>query len=132
MEITIGVIQKDSTLHVLNPSLTIAEGEVLSLEEKFQGGTGINITPPPRDIINPRAIAHTKELIYKVAQALGIKGYSRIDAFMNIHTGNVTIIEVNTLPGLTPSTILFHQGLAENPSINPTELLELFISNKGY
>jgi D-alanine--D-alanine ligase len=132
LEITVGVIEEKSKLRVLSPSLTVAEGEVLSVEEKFQGGTGINITPPPQSIISERAIAHTKNLIKRVAEEMGIKGYSRIDAFVDIKDGNIIIIEVNTLPGLTPSTVLYHQALAETKPIFPQELLEKFIQNKNY
>ena len=105
---------------------------MLSVEEKFQGGTGINITPPPESIISATALARTKKLIKSVADGIGIKGYSRIDTFINTHDGSVVIIEVNTLPGLTPSTVLYHQGLAENKPIFPRELLEKLIENKGY
>ena len=132
LEITVGVVEEKGKLKVLNPSLTVAVGEVLSVEEKFQGGTGINITPPPESIISATALARTKKLIKSVADGIGIKGYSRIDTFINTHDGSVVIIEVNTLPGLTPSTVLYHQGLAENKPIFPRELLEKLIENKGY
>jgi len=32
------------------------EGEVLTVEEKFQGGTGVNITPPPSNIMKPKIL----------------------------------------------------------------------------
>ena len=51
---------------------------------------------------------------------------------MQVASGNIMLIEVNTLPGLTPSTVLFHQGLAEQRPLYPTELLETLIKNKGY
>ena len=44
---------------------------------------------------------------------------------MNIEDGSLYIIEVNTIPGLTPSTVLFHQALAENPPIYPNEFLRM-------
>ena len=47
----------------------------------------------------------------------------------NIYTGALLIIEINTLPGLTPSTVFYHQALAENPPIFPRELLEKIIKN---
>ncbi len=132
IEVTVGVVQDGRHLRVLNPSLTVAEGEVLSVEEKFQGGTGINITPPPAEIVQPHALSRAKALIGKVAEKFGIGGYSRIDAFLHCATGDVKIIEINTLPGLTPSTVLYHQGLAEKKPIFPMELLEKLIENKGY
>jgi D-alanine-D-alanine ligase-like ATP-grasp enzyme len=132
VEVTVGVVGMKNGLKVLNPSMTVAEGEVLSVEEKFQGGTGINITPPPQQVISKKILEKVKGHIREVAEKIGITGYSRIDAFVQVATGNVSIIEVNTLPGLTPSTVLYHQALAEHPSIYPTELLEIFIKNKGY
>lgn len=132
IEVTIGVLEKNKVLYALNPSLTVAEGEVLSLEEKFQGGTGINITPPPKEIVSQKAISNAKKLIEILATKIGIKGYARIDCFMNIKTGELCVIEVNTLPGLTPSTVLYHQALSLNPQIFPRELLESIIRNKGY
>ena len=132
VEVTIGIFEKNKKLHAFNPSITIAEGEVLSLEEKFQGGTGINITPPPIEIVRPKALKKAKELAEQLAKEIRIKNYARIDAFMNINTGTLLIIEVNTLPGLTPSTVIYHQALAENPPMFPREFLEKIIKNTGY
>jgi D-alanine--D-alanine ligase len=132
IEVTVGVVQAGKSLHVLNPSLTVAEGEVLSVEEKFQGGTGVNITPPPESIVKNSVLKKVKERIGQVAVGLGVTGYSRIDAFIHTKTGEVSIIEVNTLPGLTPSTVIYHQALAEPTPIFPTEFLEMLIKNKGY
>lgn len=132
VEVTVGVVERAGKLHVLNPSLTVAEGEVLSVEEKFQGGTGVNITPPPRAVMTSVTLKLVRQRIGKVATALGITGYSRIDAFVHAKTGDVLIIEVNTLPALTPSTVFYQQGLAERPAIFPRQLLEQFIQNKGY
>lgn len=132
IEVTVGVITENGRPHAFNPSLTVAEGEVLSVEEKFQGGTGINMTPPPEKFVKARALARAKKIIEKIAETLGIEGYSRIDAFLNIKNGDIILIEVNTLPGLTPSTVLFHQALAEEKPIYPVQLLETLIENKGY
>ena len=132
VELTVGVISEGKKIRVFNPSLTVAEGEVLSVEEKFQGGTGVNITPPPESIIPKKTTERIKGLVGQFAERIGIEGYARIDLFANIDNGNVVIIEVNTLPGLTPSTVLYHQALAETPPIYPRELLEKLIANKGY
>jgi D-alanine-D-alanine ligase-like ATP-grasp enzyme len=132
VEVTIGLLEDKGKMRAFNPSITISEGEVLSLEEKFQGGTGINLTPPPKEIIKPKIVLRAKKLAERIALKIGLKGYARLDAFMNIITGALVIIEVNTLPGLTPSTVLYHQALAENPQIFPLELLEKIIKNAGY
>lgn len=127
IEITVGVIGKKEKLHAFNPSMTVSIGHILSLEEKFQGGTGINITPPPKPFVKQEAIEKAKLHIEAAANMLGIEGYARLDAFMHTQTGEVYIIEANSLPALTPSTVIFHQALAEPDPIYPRELLEKII-----
>lgn len=132
VELTIGLLQEGRRMKALSPSLTVAEGEVLSVEEKFQGGTGVNMTPPPEKYVKPAVLARVKRSVERVGEILGIEGYSRMDAFIQIDTGDMIVIEVNTLPALTPSTVLYHQGLAEKPAIYPVEFLEKIVENKGY
>lgn len=130
IELTVGVLEENGDYKSLNPSITIAEGAVLSLEEKFQGGTGINLTPPPENIINKKMTAKIKQLIEKAAQALGIRNYSRIDIFFNVKSEKMIVIEVNSLPALTPSTVIYHQGIAEEVSLTPIPLIEKIIASK--
>ena len=129
IEATIGVIEENGKMKAMNPSITVASGNVLTLEEKFQGGTGVNITPPPTDYVKEIAIKNAKLRMEKVAEVLGIRGYARIDVFMHIETGELIIIEANSTPGLTPSTVIYHQALEENPSLYPTEFLEKICEN---
>ena len=68
----------------------------------------------------------------KVGERLGLQGYARIDTFMNVDSGDVIVIEINSTPALTPSTVLFHQALAEKTPMTPLELLEKLVHNKGY
>ena len=114
-------------MRAMSPSLTVAVGNILSLEEKFQGGTGVNITPPPTPYVKPSAVKKAKERIEMVAKKLGVRGYARIDAFMHRKTGELLIIEANSTPGLTPSTVIYHQALEEKPPLYPMELLEKII-----
>ncbi|PJC37229.1 hypothetical protein CO046_01495 [Candidatus Peregrinibacteria bacterium CG_4_9_14_0_2_um_filter_53_11] len=124
VEVTVGVLGSRDELHALSPSITVAMGHVLSLEEKFQGGTGVNITPPPPTHVPLSVTEKVKAHITEVARALGIEGYARLDAFMNVETGEVIIIEANVLPALTPSTVIFHQALSELRPLYPAEFLE--------
>lgn len=132
VEITIGLVEENNAIKALNPSITIAEGEVLTVEEKFQGGTGINVTPPPEKIIEPKILRKIKRRMEALGTAIGIKGYARIDTFVNVKTGDLSVIEINTLPGLTPSTVIYQQALAEKPKLFPRDFLEKIIENKGY
>ena len=127
LELTVGVIEENKKYHSLNPSITIAQNNILSVEEKFQGGTGINITPPPTNLISSEQNNKIKLYIEKVAEVLKIKNYARIDIFFNINTNKMIVIEANTLPALTPSTVLYHQALAEEKPLFPKDFLELLI-----
>jgi D-alanine--D-alanine ligase len=130
VEVTVGVLGKKGSMTAMNPSITVASSGILSLEEKFMGGTGVNITPPPAPPlgrVRPEAVRKAKERIARVANALGMAGYGRIDAFMHRETGEVIVIEANSLPGLTPATVFYHQGLAEDPPLPPRAILEMIV-----
>ena len=131
LEITIGVLEKEGRYHSFNPSIAIAENAILTVEEKFQGGVGINLTPPPENIISAALKDRIKYFAECVAKKCGIEDYCRIDMFANNKTGEVIIIEINTLPGLSPSTVLFQQAANETPSLSPCGLLERIIDSKG-
>lgn len=100
---------------IFEPSEALAGGEVLSLEEKFLAGEGQNITPArfSRDPDEARAISEkVRSDLERAARLLGVQGYARIDAFVKIYDDRVEtwIIEVNSLPGMTPATCIFHQA----------------------
>lgn len=101
---------------VFEPSESLAETEILSLEEKFLAGEGQNITPS-RFSSNPeeqqRISQEVRNTLKRVAETLQVTGYCRIDAFVRIlpdHTVETIIIEVNSLPGMTPATCIYHQA----------------------
>lgn len=98
------------------PSETLAGGEVLSLEEKFLAGEGQNLTPArlgTDDYSYDYVAGQVKNDLETAARTLGVEGYCRIDAFVRIHKdGRVETIpiEINSLPGMTPATAIFHQA----------------------
>lgn len=104
------------TFEIFEPSEALVSGEVLSLEEKFLAGEGQNITPPRfgKNKEEYELIAScVKADLRKAAEILDVKGYARIDAFVRIYPENrveTIIIEVNSLPGMTPATCIFHQA----------------------
>jgi D-alanine-D-alanine ligase-like ATP-grasp enzyme len=127
LELTVGVVEGDSGLKALSPSITLASGGVLSLEEKFQGGTGVNLTPPPSELISAEQTQLIRERVALAAEALEIRNYSRLDIFFNRLTSELILIEANTLPGMTASTVIYHQALAETPPLRPLEFIERII-----
>ncbi|MDR0223311.1 MAG: hypothetical protein LBI38_07270 [Oscillospiraceae bacterium] len=127
VEITVGVLEKRGRFHAFNPSVSIAENDILSVEEKFQGGVGINLTPPPQNVIPDALKDRIRYFAERVAEKCEVGDYCRVDMFANNQTGEVIVIEVNTLPGLSPSTVLFQQAAKEDPPLSPLELLERII-----
>jgi len=121
LEITGGMLTKVNSkgeieYEVFEASEALASGEILSLEEKFLAGQGQNITPArySRDEKERQLISNkVKETLGAAAKVLNIVGYCRIDAFVRIFDVNhveVIFIEVNSLPGMTPATCIYHQA----------------------
>lgn len=130
LEITGGMLTKydkegNINYEVFEASEALSGGEVLSLEEKFLAGQGQNITPArysknnkTRQLISDEV----KQIFAAAARLLNINGYTRIDAFVRVYDNNIStitdeakikveiiFIEVNSLPGMTPATCIFHQ-----------------------
>lgn len=121
LEVTGGLLTKynaegEIVFEVFEASETLSEGEVLSLEEKFLAGQGQNITPArysTGETERQKISNKVKATLGAVAKLLNINGYSRIDAFVRIYDVDrveVIFIEVNSLPGMTPATCIFHQS----------------------
>jgi UDP-N-acetylmuramate--alanine ligase len=121
MEVTVGLLThrtENGTImyEVFEPSEALADGDVLSLEEKFLAGQGQNITPArfSKDAKSFKIISkQVRKTIEDAAQILGIEGYARLDAFVRIYDDLKTdtlVIEANSLPGMTPATCIYHQA----------------------
>lgn len=124
LEITGGMLThyKNGQLEyeVFEPSEALSTGTVLTLAEKFLAGEGQNITPArfsknaeKQSVISQKV----KQIFAGVAKAVNVEGYCRIDAFVRIYADNkvdVIIIEINSLPGMTPATCIYHQAAINN------------------
>ncbi|MDW7694117.1 D-alanine--D-alanine ligase [Flammeovirgaceae bacterium SG7u.111] len=123
LEITGGLLTKyengQTVYEVFEPSEALASGDILTLEEKFLAGEGQNITPArfnSEALRNREISAEVRSELEKVARILRVRGYARIDAFVRIYPDKVetVIIEINSLPGMTPATCIFHQAALKN------------------
>lgn len=127
MELTVGVLGNDDP-QALMPSQTVVKGDLLSLEEKFLPGAGENQTPA---LLPVNDLEFVRSRIKAMYQTVGCRGYARIDCFFQSAeqspTGQrrVILIEINTLPGLTPATCIFHQ--AAEDGMRPMEFIDKII-----
>lgn len=127
MELTVGVLGNEQP-YALPPSQALAAQGILSLEEKFLPGAGENQTPAP---LPSSALQLIQKTVVAVYTTLGCSGYARIDCFYQSAEQSITgkerviILEINTLPALTPATCLFHQ--AAEVGIKPMELIDRII-----
>lgn len=127
MELTVGVVGNDNP-RALPPSQAVCAADILSIEEKFLPGAGENQTPAPLSAPTLALVQRTMEQVYKAVDA---KGYARIDCFYQnaqqspTGTERVITLEINSLPGMTPATCIFHQ--AAEVGIKPMDFIDLII-----
>lgn len=137
LEITGGMLTKMDefgvvSYQVFEASEALSEGEVLSLEEKFLAGQGQNITPArySNNAEERQRISDiVKEQLLGAAKVLNVTGYCRIDAFVRIYSDGkveVIFIEVNSLPGMTPATCIFHQAAIAH--LKPLDFIDYIIN----
>lgn len=132
MEITTGLMTSyengEIKYTIFEPSESLAGSEILSLEEKFLAGEGQNITPARlgnNEKEYESITAQIKKDLEKAARILGVTGYARIDAFVRVYEDlsvETIIIEVNSLPGMTPATCIFHQAALEG--MKPADFID--------
>ena len=97
-EITVGVLRQDG----LDRALPVIEiripGKLFDYEAKYTDGVAEFLAPAPLD-------AETAERLQdeslRAHEVLGCSGYSRVDLRLGAD-GNPYVLEVNTLPGMTP------------------------------
>lgn len=104
-EITCGILGEEALPPIL---IEPVEGDFFDFNSKYMKNGAREICPAP---IGAEAIGRVQALALKAHKALGLSGYSRAD-FIFDQNGNFTILEVNTLPGMT-ATSLVPQEAAE-------------------
>jgi D-alanine-D-alanine ligase len=123
-EITGGVIG-NSELTAL-PLVEIIPGEnhpFFDYEAKYQPGASREICPAELD---PAVAARAREMALAAHRALRLRGYSRTD-MMVAEDSTVYLLETNTIPGMTPTSLLPQAARAHGLSFGALldRLLEL-------
>src|SRR5204863_3013992 len=123
-ELTVGILGNECA-HALPPSYCVTNDSILTIQEKFLPGAGENQTPAP---LSQKATEFVQKIIEAVFRAIEGSGYARIDCFYQdekispTQKERLVILEINTLPGLTPATCIFHQ--AGEIGMRPLDFIE--------
>ncbi|MFP2931222.1 ATP-grasp domain-containing protein, partial [Pyxidicoccus sp. 3LG] len=112
-EVTVGILG-DKVLGSLEVA-TPREG--FDYEAKYKGGASYFV--PPR--LSPTRVANVEALALGAYRALGCRGQARVDLLCS-DTENDVVLEVNTLPGFTPTSLL--PKIAAHAGLDFPELVE--------
>ena len=118
-EITIGVLEnfKGKKYYAL-PITEIRPkiSDFFDYKAKYEVGGSEEITPAP---INKKLTKRAQDLAVKVFKVLESRHYSRID--MIIQGENLYVLEINTLPGMTATSLMPQQ--AQKAGLNLSQLI---------
>ncbi len=90
---------------------------------KYQPGATREVCPAPS--LNPAQTAKMQKIAVAAHKALGVGVYSRVD-FMMDDKGDMYCLEANTLPGMTPTSLLPQEAAAKGVAYE--DLCELIIN----
>ena len=120
-EITVGVIDRGSRLEALPILQLVPKNEFYDYEAKYIEGMTEFILPAR---LEPAVYARAQETAIAVFEAIGCRGYSRVDMMVDAG-GTPWFVEVNTLPGMTELSDLPAQARAAG--ISYEELVETIL-----
>jgi len=105
LEVTCGVLGEEALPPILIQPL---EGGYFDYNSKYRPGGAWELCPAPLpDAITRRLMA----LALKAHKVLGIEGYSRAD-FIVPEDGHPSLLEINTLPGMTATSLIPQEAAA--------------------
>lgn len=96
-EVTVGILDGE----VLGSCEVATPRDGFDFDAKYKGGSRYFL--PPR--LSPTRTANVEALALAAFRVLGCRGYGRVDLICSEDENDV-ILEVNTLPGLTPTSLL--------------------------
>jgi D-alanine-D-alanine ligase len=109
-EIQVGVLQNKAL-----PSIEIIPKQGFhDYKNKYQAGAAVEICPAPVDPEVERMLGATALKVHKL---LELRTYSRTD-FILTEAGEIYFLEINTLPGMTPTSLVPQEAAAAGIDYN--------------
>jgi len=78
-------------------------------KNKYQGGCTKEVTPAE---ISSEQTEEISRIALDVFECLGLEAYARVDFLLEESTGRFFVLEANTLPGMTPTSLLPQEAAA--------------------
>lgn len=116
-EVTVGILGEE----VLGSCEVESPRESFDFDAKYRGGSRYHL--PPR--LSATRRANVEALALAAYRALGCRGYGRVDLLCSEDENDV-VLEVNTLPGLTPVSLL--PKIAQQAGLGFGALLERILA----
>ena len=103
VEVDVGVIQYNNTIIALPVTEIVTENEFFDYGAKYLGQSE-EITPAR---ISNEQTAEVQEMSKKIFKLLRLKGFARAEFIL--HQGKPHFIEINTVPGMSPASVVPQQ-----------------------
>jgi len=97
-EITVGVLRRNGSDQALPVIEIRIPGRLFDYAAKYTDGVAEFLAPAP---LEPEIVERLQAESLRAHEALGCSGFSRVDLRLGTD-GNPYVLEVNTLPGMTP------------------------------
>jgi len=103
-ELQVGILKGESL-----PSIEIIPKQgFYDYKNKYQAGAAVELCPAP---VEPAVEEELRATALKVHRLLGLKTYSRADFILD-GEGRLCFLEINTLPGMTPTSLMPQEAAA--------------------
>lgn len=122
-EIELAILGNYPDYEVSIPGEIIVKSEYYSYDAKYNDAEASELNIPAK--ISAEAAEKLRELAIRAFSAVRGDGFARIDFFFEKNTGEISINEINTLPGFTPIS-MFPQ-LWQESGISPAGLMKRIV-----
>jgi D-alanine-D-alanine ligase len=123
-ELTCGVIEAGSKMHVLPLCEIVSKKEFFDFEAKYDPALADEIVPAPIPEALAEEIRNTSEMLYK---KLNCRGVVRFDYIYSTKKKMLYFLEGNTVPGLTEESIV--PKMARGMGISLPQLFSMMVEN---
>ncbi len=118
-ELTVGVLGNDDPM-VLPVVEIVPKGDYYDYESKYAAGGSQHIVPAR---LTADDTAQAQDMALRAFKSLGCRGMARVDIIVG--TQGMCVLEVNTIPGMTPTSLL--PDAAKANGIGFSRLLDMLI-----